>query len=406
MSNAFKAGRVIAPDAKWTGDEPDWDGWQSWPVEKFYRTRNRALGFYNYYLDASDLRPMVLDWMKKNGYSKVEVQAIKDAPTHALPSTVGKLIRCMERGMPSLHPQAHEYFATLPFHETPPIPKDDADTVRHEIAKALSSLKISIGDGVNIDGTKPKAVSMSPLDRIKERVNKEVICQLEELLDEWANTRSGSQAINLSSFLRDSKIPAQGCKTILDWLERYLSEFGGALNKEDSQLVEGYAYMPKPELRKIVKSIEEMIADVKSHAKIKVASRKPRKKKVKDASKQVSKLKYQTHSADYSIDSVSPSRIPTSQRLYVFNTKTRALGVYYANGAAGFEVKGTSLKGFDTSKSFVCTLRKPKETLNTILSSTPKQLDKYCDALKTKKKTANGRINEQTIILKVIEHKI
>ena len=404
MSNAFKAGRVIAPDSKWTGDEPDWDGWQSWPVEKFYRTRNRAISFYNYYLDAASLRPMVLDWMKKNGYGKVEIQSIKDAPPHALPSTVGKLIRCMERGMPSIHPQAHEYFASLPFHETAPIPKDDAATVHHEINQALSILSVKFNDVY--DDAKPKAVSISPLDRIRERVNKEVITQLEELLDTWSTSRSGAESINISSFLRDNKIPAQGCKTILDWLERYLSEYGGALNKEDQQLVEGYSYMPKPELRKIVKSIEVMIADVRAHAKIKNASRKPRKKKVKDASKQVAKLKYQTHSADYSIDSISPSRIPTAQRLYVFNTKTRSLGVYYANGAAGFEIKGTSLKGFDSSKSFLCTLRKPKETLNTILSSTPKQLDKYCDGLTTKKKAANGRINEQTIILKVIEHKI
>lgn len=405
MSNAFKAGRVIAPDAKWTGDEPDWDGWHSWPVQKFYRTRSRALGFYNYYLDAGALRPMVLDWMKKNGYSKLEIQAIKDAPTHALPSTVGKLIRCMERGMPSIHPEAEQYFASLPFHETPPIPKDDAATVHHEINRALSHLNVKLNDVYDEDA-KPKAVSISPLDRIKERVNKEVILQLEELLDSWSTSRLGTASFNMSSFLRDSKIPAQGCKTILDWLERVLSEYSGALNKEDPELVEGYSYFPKPELRKIVKSLEEMIADVRNHAKIKNSTRKPRKKKVKDASKQVSKLKYQIHSADYSIDSVSPSRIPTSQRLYVFNTKTRVLGVYYANGAAGFEVKGTSIKGYDASKSFACTLRKPKETLNAILSSTPKQIDKFCDGIKTKKKTVNGRINEQTIILKVIEHKI
>jgi hypothetical protein len=405
MSNAFKAGRVIAPDTKWTGDEPDWDGWRSWPVQKFYKTRSRALGFYNYYLDAGTLRPMVLDWMKKNGYSKLEIQAIKDAPTHALPSTVGKLIRCMERGMPSLHPEATEYFATLPFHETPPLPKDDAEVVHHEINKALAQLNINFNEDSDVD-TKPKVVSISPLDRIKERVNKEVILQLEELLDTWSTSRLGTASFNMSSFLRDSKIPAQGCKTVLDWLERVLSEYSGALNKEDPELVEGYSYFPKPELRKIVKSLEEMIADVRNHAKIKNSTRKPRKKKVKDASKQVSKLKYQIHSADYSIDSISPSRIPTSQRLYVFNTKTRVLGVYYANGAAGFEVKGTSLKGYDTTRSFACTLRKPKETLNTILSSTPKQVDKFCDSIKTKKKTINGRINEQTIILKVIEHKV
>ena len=405
MSNAFKAGRVIAPDAKWTGDEPEWNGWENWPVQKFYKTRARALGFYNYYLDTAAMKPLVLDWMKANGYTKEEVAAIKEAHPNVLPSTVGKLVRCMMRGMPSIHPQAHDYFATLPFHDKPPTPKDDAQTVHGELRAALSFLRVSVSE-TSDDFQKPKVPMPSPLDRIRERVQKEIIVQLEDCAEQWATSRSGNATLNMSALLRDSKIPAQGCKTILDWLEKNHSEYDGALQRSDEQLVEGYSYLSKPELRKIVKSLESMIGDVRSHAKIKNSTRKPRKKKVKDASKQVSKLKYQQHSADWSLDSVSPTRIPTSQRLYLFNTKTRALSVYVAAGAAGFEVKGTSLKGYDAANSFVATLRKPKETLNGILSSTPKQLDKLLASLTVKKKPANGRINEQTIILKVIEHKI
>lgn len=405
MSNAFKAGRVIAPDAKWTGDEPEWNGWEHWSVEKFYKTRARALGFYNYYLDAAAMKPMVLDWMKANGYTKDEVSAIKEAHPNVLPSTVGKLVRCMMRGMPSIHPHAHEYFATLPFHDEPPTPKEDAVTVHEELHDALKLLCSTVSTETE-DASKPKVSMPSPLDRIRERVQKEVVTQLEDCVEQWATNKNGNAALNMSTLLRDSKIPAQGCKTILDWLEKNHSEYDGALQRSDEQLVEGYSYLSKPELRKIVKSLESMIGDVRSHAKIKNSTRKPRKKKVKDASKQVSKLKYQQHSADWSLDSVSPTRIPTSQRLYLFNTKTRALSVYVAAGAAGFEVKGTSLKGYDIANSFVATLRKPKETLNGILSSTPKQLEKLLASLTVKKKPANGRINEQTIILKVIEYKV
>jgi hypothetical protein len=75
-------------------------------------------------------------------------------------------------------------------------------------------------------------------------------------------------------------------------------------------------------------------------------------------------------------------------------------------GYITFEVKGTSLKGYDTSISFVATLRKPKETLNNILSSTPKQLEKLFSNLSVKKKPANGRINEQMVIVKVVENKL
>jgi len=408
MSSPFKAGKVIAPDAKFTGEEPDWHGWESWPVEKFYNTRARAIRFYNYYLDNSAYRPMIFDWMKKNGYSKEQIATLRDANANVLPSTVGKLIRCVERGMPSLHPQAAEYFASLPFHDEPPVASDDIDIVHHEIRRALALVYSTAAPEETPEATvKPvKAAGPTPLDRIKERVDKEIISQLENLLDTWAISASGAASINLSGFLRDSKIPAQGCKVIVEWLEKKAAEYSAAFNKEDEDYIEAYSFFPKPELRKIVKTFDSMIADARNHAKIKNSTRKPRQKKVKDANKQIQNLKYQTHSADYSIDSVSPARIPTSQRLYVFNTKTRALGVYYATGSGGFEVKGTSIKAFDVDKSFLCTLRKPKDTLTTILSSTPKQLDKFFDSLKTKRRKANGRLNEQTLLLKVSEHKI
>lgn len=405
MSNLFKAGRVIASDSKWTGEEPDWSGWELWPVEQFYRTRSRALMFYNYYLDSGSLRPAVLDWMKANGYTKDEISSIKEAPTHALPSTVGKLVRCIDRGMPSLHPSAAEYFSTLEFHDEPPVPKDEVDVIRHELAQALTRYckqSPSGADEAIIQPPKPQ----SPYDRIRDRVHKEVFPHLENLLEVWSTTQLGTESLNLSALLRDLKIPSQGCKLIFDWVTRQHGEFNGALCKEDEELVEGYSHFAKTDLRKIVKTLEMLLSDVSTYAKIKTSARKPRKKKVKDATKQVSNIKYQTHSSDYSLDSVSPSRIPSSQLLCTFNTKTRSLGVYFASGPAGFEIKGTSLKGFDVSRSFSTTLRKPKETITAILSSTPKQLQKLYDSLTTKKKTPNGRINECTLLLKVGEQKL
>jgi hypothetical protein len=164
--------------------------------------------------------------------------------------------------------------------------------------------------------------------------------------------------------------------------------------------------LSKPSLRKIVKILEDLISDVKNHAKIKNNTRKPRVKKVKNADKQVVRLKYQTNSAEYNLDSINPSRIPTSQRLYTFNTKTRMLSVYYANGASGFAVQGTTVKMYDVESSFSATLRKPKDILAAILGATPKKLDKIFDGVPLKKKKVNGRINPQTIILKVIENRI
>lgn len=407
--NVFKAGRVIASDSKWTGEEPEWHGWEQWDVSHFYHIKGKAINFYNYYLDSGLMKPMVLDWMKKNGYKKEEISSIKDAPPYILPSTVGKLIRCMERGMPSLHPEAAEHFASLPFHDedNPPIPKDDIKVVKKLINDALSVLRQN--KYINTTETvaaAPKAYQPSPLERIKKNVERDIIAPLDSLLDDWANTAKTPPTLDLSGYLRDNKVPAQGCKFVLDWLNRHYEEYNGALQKTDPQYVEGFSYLKKPALRKIVTILEGLIADVKSHAKIKNNTRKPRVKKVKNADKQVARLKYQTNSAEYNLDSINPARIPTSQRLYTFNTKTRLLSVYYANGASGFAVQGTTVKSYDTESSFGATLRKPKDILAAIMGATPKKLDKIFDGVTLKKKKVNGRINPQTIILKVIENRI
>jgi len=407
--NIFKAGRVIASDSKWTGEEPEWHGWEQWDVEKFFTVKRRALNFYNYYLNSSLTKPMVLDWMKKNGYKKMEIAAIKAAAPFILPSTIGSLVRCMERGMPSMHPQAVEHFASLPFHDedNPPKPKDDIKIVKKLINDALSVLKqTKYVQETEAGASAPKAYMPSPLERIKKNVEKDIIAPLDSLLDDWVNTTKTPPTLDLSGYLRDNKVPAQGCKFILDWLYRYHEEYNCALEKTDVQCVEGYSYLSKPSLRKIVKILDDFIVDVKNHAKIKNNTRKPRIKKVKNADKQVARLKYQTNSAEYNLDSINPSRIPTSQRLYTFNTKTRLLSVYYANGAPGFSVQGTTVKMYDIESSFGATLRKPKDILAAILGATPKKLDKIFDGVPLKKKKVNGRINPQTIILKVIENRI
>lgn len=404
--SVFKAGKVIASDSKWTGDEPDWHGWEQWTVERFFKVRSRALNFYNYYLDSSSMKPMVLEWMKKNGYTKDEITCIKEAPPYALPSTVGKLVRCLERGMPAIHPNAEEYYASLPFHDedNPPIPKNDQLCVRNYIYDALKTLKQASAE--KIVTAAPKAYVPSPLERIKKNVEKDILAPLDSLLDDWCNTSKSPPTLDLSGYLINNKVPAQGCKFILDWINRHHEEYNGALQKTDKQCVEGFAYLSKPSLRKIVKILENFIVDVQTHAKIKTNSRKPRIKKVKNADKQVARLKYQINSAEYNLDSINPSRIPTSQRLYTFNTKTRQLNVYYASGSSGFVVQGTTVKMYDTESSFGATLRKPKDILAAIMSATPKKLDKIFDGVTLKKKKVNGRINPQTIILKVIENRI
>jgi hypothetical protein len=406
-SSAFRAGKVLAPDSKWTGEEPDWHGWETWPVEKFMKERMRMLRFYSYYLNQIDLKPFVLTYMKERGYSKADISLIRGANPNVIPLTVGKLVRAMNRGMPSLHPKAEEYFKTLPFHDEdtpPPVPKDEHDIIASDINKALSHLRKEtiVADTDEVE----KKPVVSPFQRMLDKVNNDIIVPLEAMMDSWCkidDIKTKVDSISLTSFVRDGNIPAPACKFITDWINKHLEEFRGAYDKTDDQLVEGYSFLSRPALKNRINCLEAMLDEIaKVYAK-KKTMRKARVKKPKDASKQVARLKYQMNSADYNIDSINPIRVPTAQTVFLFNTKYRTLAVYYATGPAGFEVKGSSLKNFNEETSFVMTLRKPKEAIDAISTQTPKKVNNFLKTLKSKKRKATGRINAQTIILRTLD---
>jgi hypothetical protein len=342
--------------------------------------------------------------MKAVGYSKTDIDLISAANANVMPTTIGKLIRAMDRGMPPIHPQAQEYFDALPFSdpENPPIAKDDRDIVKAELHTVLAYLR-SLEKNQKIE-TEEKVVVPTPtvLDKLMTKVDREVIYYLDEMLDKWSESSHMTRVdgLSLASFIRDGKIPPVGCAPIIKWLEKQRDEYQGALDKTCPQLVEGYAHMSKPALKNRIATLETMLADVLKHSVVVKGPRKQRVKKVKDPAKQITRLQYQLESPEYSLKSVEPIRLPSASRAYVFNTKYRTLTVYVATGSIGFEVKGTSLKNFDTTTSFTTTLRKPTEVLNLILSSTHKQIDKQLEAMKCKKRTPNGRINPQTILLR------
>lgn len=403
MSTYSKNGTVNSPDAKFTGHEPDWHNWESFSLDKFYSNRSRSLRFYGYYLSDSELKDITLKWMKSEKYSLKDITAIKNSDSGVLPSTVGKIIRCLDRGMPHIHPRAQEYYDALPFHETPPIAKSDYAVVKDEIKKTLSACQALVLDDEQVE---KKVKVMSPIDRIRENVRKDIIMPLENLLDQWTSIENGVATYNLNAQLKDHKVPTNGCKQITDWLEKHRIEYSDALEKLCPQAMEGFSYLAKTDLRKIVKEFDVMLRDVHLYSKAKISERKPRIKKVKSSIAQVAKLQYQLNSSEYSLDSIAPTRIPGSYKLYVFNSKTRGLTVYIAKGSAGFGVKGSGLLDWDIESSYTIGLRKPADIIAKLLSASPKKVDNVLDEIKAVKKKANGRFNEHCILLKILEHKL
>jgi hypothetical protein len=91
-----------------------------------------------------------------------------------------------------------------------------------------------------------------------------------------------------------------------------------------------------------------------------------------------------------------------STEVWVYNVKTRKLGKYIAEEGQHMQVKGTSLLFYDADKSVQKTLRKPEETLKEFKKAGKVKLRTFMDEIKTTDIKLNGRLNSDTIILKVV----
>jgi hypothetical protein len=394
-----KYNRVIANDSKYTGEEPQWDGCENWDPIKFMTNRNRMFGFYNYYLSAKDLKAFALEWMKNNEYTKEEIKYIKSL-RDTLPSvTTSKLCRAMNNGMLPTCDGAMEYYKENPGYSNPEL-HNDFDFVKKEIDGLLAGFKV-VDDEDTDDKPTVKGPNISPIDRLRNKVQTTVNRDLDWMLDDWINDKVKVTGINLHTSLKQNSIPAAGLKYVDEWLEFQKSELSGALDG-DTDCVEGYSHLTKAGIRNRIKELDKMISQVQKYKATHTNARKPRKKKVQTADKQVKSLNYLSESDEYAITSVSPVQIPGSKKVYTFNIKYRKLTVYECNSTDGIFVKGSTLKNFDESRSYSMTLRKPNDILNAIVTQTEKRSHKIIDELKTKRKPANGRVNDQTLILKTI----
>ena len=130
--------------------------------------------------------------------------------------------------------------------------------------------------------------------------------------------------------------------------------------------------------------------------------RKTRKKKSITPDKQLSKLNYLKSFSELKLVSVSPEKIIGANELITYNVKYKKLTYFISASSDGFSFKGTTLQNF-SEKSYTKRLRKPDELLTTLSDCGKIALRKTINGIKTKPGVAKGRINNDTILLKVFK---
>jgi hypothetical protein len=146
-----------------------------------------------------------------------------------------------------------------------------------------------------------------------------------------------------------------------------------------------------------------MLADLDRLRSAAKATRATRVKQPKAADKQVARVQYKKEDTEFKLVSIPPIKLVGGTRLFVFNTKTRAITEYLTQDVKGFEISGTSIKNFDKVNSRTTRLRKPNEFLPIVQSKTPNQIASAWSSLTTKTTVPNGRLNKDTILLRVLD---
>ena len=250
-------------------------------------------------------------------------------------------------------------------------------------------------------------ISRSPMEILKVKTD-DMLANIDDVIDDHVSNHEVNNALTAFDELNIySKFNKEGtayntAKASFDHIEKLAEEIELLLTKKDDQLTEAYSFM-KPKRQKVLLAfLIEIRDDIKRYMLNKKATRKTKAPTIMTADKQVSKIKYAKESVEYKIQSINPVSIIGASQLYTFNTKNRVLTEYLTSSPKGFEMKGTTLQNLNSSSRSI-RLRKPEDILPDIQSKPVSRINAIWNGLTTKQSVPNGRINNDTILVRIFK---
>lgn len=367
--------KKITPIDPMQGSEP------TWTVQSLENQQSdliRSFNWYGYNCTRKDAREFVADYLKKLNRAKDEIALIKSLPESAIPVQFGWLSRMISLGFVP-DDKTKKYFAT---------------TYRSILEANRKAPEPVVEDTATVTAT------VSIQQRIAEKANAEA-GEVEGLIDEFILSRCKKE-MDMENYFKSRNLSSVVLKKICDTFLNRNKEINEVLTTKDPQLIEGYSNFTKPELRRLKEFIDSIVAAANKGAMDNKPVRKKRKTKEKPAALLVTKVNYMPEYADMNLKSVLPEKIIGALQVWTYNVKTKLLGVYNASNAKGLSIKGTTIQNFEENTSIGKRLRKPEQPIKDVLDGGKIKLRKILPDLKTKESLLTGRLNSDTIILRVL----
>jgi CII-binding regulator of phage lambda lysogenization HflD len=369
---------------------PNWEGCETWTGVQFYRFFVGAMAWYRLESSAKELKPKVIDWMGRNGYTRDQIKAFKATKDNRCNSTMGAIAANLIRGMQPVR---------IDFNQG----RSAADWLGAEIAAVIEQGKNDAQEEAAVVEVKSAVPVMNIQDRLREAA-KLMTAEIEDALDSFSQDPEAFdlKAFKMLNLLKGKGVKAAHARIIKSFYTRNYDELVEAAGTKDEQLKEGYSHLTKAQLKKITAFYNEILTACDMLAQEAKINKKPRAKKAVPAEKIVGKMKYAKTHEPLKLVSVNPVDIVGAKELWIYNVKTRKIGKYVAAEFSELSVKGTSITGFSESQSVQKTLRKPEDQLKEFKAAGKVALRKFLEDIKAVDIKLNGRINEDTVLLKVL----
>jgi hypothetical protein len=335
----------------------------------------KAVYWYRQNFTSSAAKKWIAEWLTDEGREE-DAKAVSYASKNSL-KMISAYCRCASRGFPMTEKQ------------------------KEFICKNVNEL---LNEARRRVPTEPKE-RITVQDRIEAKAN-EMLTTLEPVLDFASESVVGTKKKPnpIMDWIRGADLNKPMATMAIHRLQKSYSDLKAAHDKTDKDLVEGYSYLKPKSMKCLIEYFDEAICNLNDRLGVLNASRKPRKCKPKSVQTQIKNLKFMEKSNVFGVDSVKPSDILGTQGFLMFNTKNNKATVFVAaEPKTGLLVKGSTVIGFDSSKSFEKTVRKSEEFVKNTndCRKTFAVAVRYLNNIKTKSVIPTGRVNKHCLLLQV-----
>jgi hypothetical protein len=362
-----------SPDTKYTGLEPTW---RVQPTDDRTSQLSAAFSWYNYFYGKKDAREMLVAYLEHNG-RRADVRALKGVPDSAVRLTTAWLCRMSMVGL------------------------ELTDTEQVRLEGYIQEILTAREPEVVVAEVAPVVAKPNIQDRLREKVS-ECAGELDGMFDEFVVAGAKMSAdYKPIMVIRGLNVAPQMISDIANIWKHKLAEFETVIEGKDAQLVEGYSYLSKIQMRNLVKFCEAVINDCGAYVQIKKVERKPRKVKSVPPEKRAAKFKVMMEFAELKLKGLPAASLVDKAEAWLYDTKKRKLIHLVADShTQAFTVKSNSIIGFSTIETMQKTVRKPADVVKAVQAAGKPAARKIYKDLTTTETPFNGRGTENLVILK------